>query len=340
MTLAGKLDECDSDEKLAGKTSQSSGSADLDNSMLVTNVSRAESTDNSFLEAERLCRLQEEMESELNSTMLFDVEPPSGLWNQSMVTFARGEEKGKEESGGERDLEPSDQLSEGDESEEDEQEVSIDIPMLQLVAMNRPSTIIEETSSQCLSTLNRTPDEASKGSELQSEESSTSHTSLAIQRPESCVSFKEKAKQRETLVFKHRKFFTDDDRESTNSPVASSQTSEQQTPREKSDLILFDENSSTPSRKFNDTLEEIDFFMENGKTTLNQTPLTQRNKNVSILPTPLFSCKRSRVLSELATREAFPMSKRGPLLDLFGSPNRSGNPQPHPWTDPTHHEPT
>lgn len=71
--------------------------------------------------------------------------------------------------------------------------------------------------------------------------------------------------------------------------------------------------------KFNNTLERVEYFLEKGKQLLEETPVAHRKSHhTSLLETPLFSCKRKRLISEMAS-EMLPLPKRGPLID-FSTP--------------------
>lgn len=321
-------------ETIKNDTPKKSNRINLDNSMFPMNISRAESTDDSFLEMERMCRFEEQVEeANANGTMLFDIEPPSELWNQSFMMPTTKETicENKENE----DLQKQtivEEAEDGDEEEESREE-SIELSPFEMVALTRPSTIIEETSSQCISTANQT-EESNKSSTIDSTQSSSkSLNSTGSYRSflQNSNSFQEKSHKRETLVFKHRKFFTDEDEQLIFSPSASDRKTKKLislTPvQEKKDLMRFDENVSNPQSQFNNTLEEVEYFMDQEKKNLQQTPLAFRDKNVSIQQTPLFSCKRSRIITEMATREILPIPKRGPLLNFYDSPKGSGNPK-------------
>lgn len=281
-------------------------------------------SDDSFLELERQCELEEEQQKRMldaaaDRTMLFDIEPPSELWDQSIVETAQLEQIHEEET---PELSP-----------------------VKMVHLLRPSTIIEETSSQCNSTQSTMEKEES----LTSFSSSDTSVNSTIERPfgkrnsNNLSMAKSQANRRETMMFKKRKFFNDENDEpelrsmkfappklsiSPEKVLANSKCEESANEiTTDQELIRFDESvMETPDRdQFNDTIEEMDFFMAKGKKLLEQTPIGKRSANFSVLETPLFSCKRSRIISEMAALEMFPPPKRGPLLDLFSSPDERAN---------------
>lgn len=328
-TLLKKFEESESFLKSSPAKAGTPRKYDMENSMLFTNISRADSTDDSFLENERLCKFEELVEeANANGTMIFDVEPPSELWNQSVMMPTLRESICENKKQSQEDIQK--QTIYEEQEEEESRDESIELSPLEMVALTRPSTIIEETSSQCISTGNRT-ENTNKSSSIDLSRNSPKSQSSSSYRStvDNSSSFKEKAHKRETLVFKHRKFFTEEDEKLIFSPSRHHTRSQiKLTPlREKEDLIQFDENAATPQPKFNDTLEEMEYFMEKGKQIMEQTPLASRDKNASVLPTPMFSCKRSRILSEVAAREFQPIPKRGPLLNLFDSPKGSSSPR-------------
>lgn len=80
-----------------------------------------------------------------------------------------------------------------------------------------------------------------------------------------------------------------------------------------------DDNGGDDKDQFNNTLERVDFLLEKGKQILEETPISKRSRDThhqSMFETPLFSCKRKRLLSEMASMEMLPLPKRGPLIDL------------------------
>lgn len=81
-------------------------------------------------------------------------------------------------------------------------------------------------------------------------------------------------------------------------------------------------NGGDDKDQFNNTLERVDFLLEKGKQILEETPISKRSRDThhqSMFETPLFSCKRKRLLSEMASMEMLPLPKRGPLID-FSTP--------------------
>lgn len=81
-------------------------------------------------------------------------------------------------------------------------------------------------------------------------------------------------------------------------------------------------NGGEDKDQFNNTLERVDYLLEKGKKILEETPISKRtrdNHHQSMFETPLFSCKRKRLISEMASMEMLPIPKRGPLID-FSTP--------------------
>lgn len=319
------------------------GNGVLENSIHVKrNVRLSEVTDESFLEMERQCNLAEKQQQQINDakndTQLFDIEPPSELWEESVLTppileCIRNEEK------------------------------SIEMSPVKLIGLIRPSTIIEETSSQFSSvddnTTNKNEHTASSNQSSTPTSplsqisrhftSSPSTTTDSIVKQISPLElsevyqneerkeklpFKDKKNmrnRRETIAFKKRKykFFTDENESNYTSRYG---TPDPKTPQPRAnkcntpDLINLNESiacdENSVRNEFNDTIEAMDFFMEEGKRLIEQTPINNKNSlQQSMLETPLFSCKRSRLLSEMAAIEMMPLSKRGPLLNLLNSPD-------------------
>lgn len=138
----------------------------------------------------------------------------------------------------------------------------------------------------------------------------------------------ESKKKRETMMFTKRKykFFKDENDQSNlsiNSPKTPATNTNDLISMEQSPLVAYE----TPTRnQFNDTFEAVEFFMEKGKQLLEQTPQAKSGVNRTLLETPMFSCKRTRILSEMAAAVMQPIPKRGPLIDLYSSPDSTACP--------------
>lgn len=318
-------------------------------SVLGTPTNRIDETwcqvsDESFLEMERQCDFETTIRKGNNTndnlptfdeTQLFDVDPPSEFWNQTNPSL--------------------DKIS-----PDSSQEIT---PVVW-----RPSTIIEETSSQ-MSSMNK-GDSVSSTSAVSAtsapvaaianvapnEISDDGHKkNLSISSTNSTNSSGSYKSATDILTDSLRvtkrkyKFFEDMENDST--PIASHRR--QDNPNNGSNRRFFNNSNSnspmmrtgvktpvtlrklderkssekncwgdTPKRnnsQFNDTLEAIDFIIEEGKRH------EDARNNTTIAPTPLFSCKRTRILNELAAVEMASFSRRGPLIDLMASPNSDNN---------------
>lgn len=311
---------------------------DLENSMLfpITDKSSHDLStgEDSFLAMERLCNMEDKKEQMINAndTVLFEVEPPSELWNQT--------------------VNPNSMNLLPDENE------TFELSPVKYIGLVRPSTIIEETSSQLNSISKNNNSSASsstksingsskllsidEGSE-ESNKTTENHiktlNSIDVQPLKS-----HRRSRRETFAFKRRNytFFGDENLQAideSESYVSRDNDSEIETPKQKplseiqtpkEDLIEFgdaDESNDDP-QQFNDTMEAVDFFIKKGKKIIEQTPVADRNvfQRSVIMETPLFSCKRKRILSEMANTELLPLPKRGPLID-FSTPDNSSRRQ-------------
>lgn len=297
-------------------------------------------SDESFLEMERKCNMDETLRAtdrpeSFEETQLFDIDPPSEFWNQTIPTFDI------------LDRTASQQIAASEEH-------SLSTDSSTAMHIRRPSTIVEETSSQMSSST------ASVASSLSS---SVKSRILAEQKSvndcgspksehnstNSSSSFRSTTDDLiDTLSIKKRKYKFFADEEITPKVTLSKSVSVRPnmpciTPstvtKRARPLYLQDSKTNTPdskqssnqgtpimgtpcntNRQFNDTLEAIDFMIEEGKRQ------EEAKKNTTIAPTPLFSCKRSRVLNELAAAEMASFSRRGPLIDLMGSPNMDRSP--------------
>lgn len=386
--------------------------AELDNSMMFDKVLNRSWDDlsggeDSFLALERQCRMDDKKERLLNAndTMLFDVEPPSELWNQTVNQSL-----------------PIDTL---DQSQDEE---TIEMSPVKYVGLTRPSTIIEETSSQmeslskhsssstttntatksslyatasmvnestastastasavtakessnrsCEVSLNKS--QMAKADTLSSSSLSLSSSNLSKVSPLSSqnlhTSTKAERQRRGTFAFKRANytFFPNenlDPIDESDSLIDDNNLSRSKSERghhietpkhlqtkkspvkaaevRKKDLLDFGtpakeaadsaistsdnaevsdtdtdhsiSNEEDDKDQFNNTLERVDYLLEKGKKILEETPICKRSRDHSMFETPLFSCKRKRLLSEMASMEMLPLPKRGPLID-FSTP--------------------
>lgn len=276
-------------------------------------------SDESFLEMERQCNMDATMKVEkpasFDETQLFDVDPPSEFWNSTIQqSFAVADQTPSEAS-----------------------ENSV-------LVVRRPSTIVEETSSQ-MSSMNRVNTTTSSTSSSIVTANNESHIVNRNNSTTSSGSFKSAANDfSDSLRLAKRKYRFFEDEEATPKVTVNSErstvltpspidtvtkrrrpfftTSNTNTPESKRPLDDTDDDRTpcNTNRQFNDTLEAIDFMLEEGKRR------EDAKKNATIAPTPLFSCKRTRVLNEMATTEILSFSRRGPLIDLMGTPNTDRKP--------------
>ncbi|XP_055303389.1 uncharacterized protein LOC129569026 [Sitodiplosis mosellana] len=324
----------------------------LDNSMIffgrVNKSWRDVSGEDSFLAMERQCNMEDKTERIINAndTLLFDIEPPAELWNQTVnqSDTVEGLDKSKDKN---------DYKDEYDEEKDDGDE-TIEISPVKYIGLIRPSTIIEETSSQLdsynkngstlLSTKSSLYETASINesvngnssksiddlsvdgkssatdvvqlikndgieSDSKKENGSNANHEDAIASPfdKQCA----ERQRRGTFAFKRDNytFFPDQNLE----PIDESGANRS--------LIDFgakskDDNSIENEDQFNNTLERVDYLLERGKQIWEETPIAKRSTHhQSLMETPLFSCKRKRLLNEMASIEMLPLAKRGPLID-------------------------
>lgn len=377
---------------------------ELDNSMMFgkeinKSWNNLSGDEDSFLALERQCNMDDKKERLLNAndTMLFDVEPPSELWNQTV-----------------------NQSLTIDTLDYSNDEETIEISPVTYVGLTRPSTIIEETSSQmdsssknssssttntatksslyatasminessaaakessiksCGASFNRSQTAKTEPSSSLSSSSlySLSSSSLSKISPLSSqnvqTSTKDERQRRGTFAFKRANytFFPNENLDPINesecliedNDVSNSKSVRVQhveTPKNlrsktpikaseirKKDLVDLDfstppnsnpatklvtaeveatdanDNNGDDKDQFNNTLERVDYLLEKGKQIFEETPIAKRsrdNHHQSMFETPLFSCKRKRLLSEMASMEMLPLPKRGPLID-FSTP--------------------
>lgn len=294
-------------------------------------------SDESFLEMEQKCNMETTINcsqaSSVNETLLFDVDPPSEFWNQTM--------------------DPSLAIQSPPENMQDSK------PMV----VWRPSTIIEETSSQ-MSSLNKGNDgsTSSKGND-------SSSTAINNQNDSKKSSNSSSGRSKSSLgdvddmfkVTKRKYKFFADENDATPTPRYRSKENTTATPLKMFELDnpasgnlitpvsvkfgtpansnldtptashLSDDSQFTPADKrhcdsrrrhdrFNDTLEAIDFFIEEGKRQ------EDSKSNVSIAATPLFSCKRTKILNQFAAEQMATFPRRGPLINLMSPPRSDQSP--------------
>ncbi|XP_055295311.1 uncharacterized protein LOC129565019 [Sitodiplosis mosellana] len=363
-------------ESLGSMPVKRAAAIELENSMMVfskVNKSWNELSDgeDSFLALERQCNMDDKRDQLINAndTLLFDVEPPSELWNQTINQTLV--------------------VTNLNNSEIDDD--TIEISPAVHIGVTHPSTIIEETSSQidsasksvdssssARSSFNDTASTIETVKELSTKSCDTSKESnLSGQRArispltqQNTKNNKVERQRRGTFAFKRANytFFPDENLMPINESIAS-KTSTSENVGSKSNgsksvasqsagsQILTLQCVTTPNQcvtstskvipklididiepnnaknknndeddedQFNNTLERVDYLLEKGKQILDETPVAKRSihHNSQLLETPLFSCKRKRLLSEMAA-EMLPLPKRGPLID-FSTPEVTG----------------
>lgn len=317
---------------------------ELENSMMflsqVNKSWREASGEDSFLALERQCNMDDKTERLINAndTLLFDIEPPAELWNQTV-----------EQSGSVDDSDRSENKNDSEQGNEvkDESEETIEISPVKYIGLIRPSTIIEETSSQLVSyngsssttksslyetaSLNESVNGKSSvfdqlvendaiengpknGDESNSKQENATASPLDKQSVE--------RQRRGTFAFKRDNytFFPNENFEAIDESASFCED------EVKNSSIDFGINSTDGDDnienedQFNNTLERVDYLLEKGKQILEETPIAKRSSHhQSLLETPLFSCKRKRLLNEMASIEMLPLAKRGPLID-FSTP--------------------
>lgn len=305
--------------------------ADLDNSMMQlckankswNNLSVAE---DSFLALERQCNMEDKHARLMNAndTFLFDVEPPSDLWNQSVNQSLA--------------------IANLDKTQDEDTDEPIEKSPVDYMPHIRPSTIIEETSSQMNSisksanssaaTTKSSFDETQSiietvkeskpprkicdiSTEINSSNEEVRILPLCQQNPQAKKSDRQR---RGTFAFKRSNytFFPDENLMPINESVSFVENELNEISNENS-CVLHEDSVEDDADKFNNTLERVDYLLEKGKRILEETPVAKKNiHHTSLLETPLFSCKRKRLISEMAS-EMLPPPKRGPLID-FSTP--------------------
>lgn len=291
--------------------------SELENSMMFRkenkswrNLSNAE---DSFLTMEWQCQMEDKQDRLINSndTLLFDVEPPSELWNQTDN--------------------PTEDL---DKTEDEYEDSTTEISPVKYIGLIRPSTIIEETSSQFdLSSKNVSSlamksslfETASINESVKKEPANSCHNgneSKSNEKEHNSPSSVTERQRRGTFAFKRTNytFFPNENPDSINECKQFSENLKEKTPNKyvhNSETNSTSENSKNEDQ-FNNTLERVDYLLEMGKQIQEETPVTKRH-DLSLLDPPLLSCKRKRLLNEMASIEMLPQPKRGLLLD-FSTP--------------------
>lgn len=322
---------------------------ELENSMMFGKVNRSGcnvSGEDSFLVLERQCNMETKKEQLINAndTLLFDIEPPSELWNQTVNQSDAVEDLDQSQDKNDSKYDFEEEKEDGDET--------IEISPVKYIGLIRPSTIIEETSSQMYS-YNRNDSSTTTKSSLYETASVDSKRSKSVVEllkndengikcetneenesklnrdnamtsstdKESSEAINSERQRRGTFAFKRANytFFPDENLEVINESGCFSEIETNK------NLIVLetkskDDNSIENEDQFNNTLERVDYFLEKGRQILEETPISKRNSHHhSLMETPLFSCKRKRLLNEMASIEMLPLAKRGLLID-FSSP--------------------
>ncbi|XP_031619040.1 uncharacterized protein LOC116338108 [Contarinia nasturtii] len=305
--------------------------AELENSMMFPKQTQSwndlSDGEDSFLEMERQCKMEDKHERLMNAndTMLFDVEPPSELFDQTVN----------------HSIVNLDETQDG----------TVESSPFKFNGFLRPSTIIEETSSQLdstgksansqlgssgksatsqLSTTTKLSDDDTKSTIKECSinasnvsEESESKTKISPLRE---ANSQANSERRGTFAFKRKNhtFFPsvnlisidESDDSLTNDKTPTRQLINIQANVDDKDIRNINEDDQD---QFNNTLERVDYILEKGKQLLEETPAKRHNHHNSLLETPLFSCKRKRMISEMASNEMLPLPKRGPLID-FSTP--------------------
>lgn len=339
-------------ESLGSVPAKKEAAVELENSMMFSKQNKSwndlSGGEDSFLALERQCNMDDKRERLLNAndTLLFDIEPPSELWNQTVnqsLTIAALNQSQDEDD-------------------------TIEISPVKYIGMIRPSTIIEETSSQfesssknCSASTSATKssfyatasiDESFKDCSakscdysMSSKTSQTNPKVSPLSQQNSQISMGER-QRRGTFAFKRANytFFPNENLEPINESASfseelcteSSNNLNVETPKHpklelpviatpKKELLASETDAKAAHTEdgedqFNNTLERVDYLLEKGKQILEETPVAKRSiHHQSMLETPLFSCKRKRLLNEMASIEMLPLPKRGPLID-FSTP--------------------
>lgn len=340
--------KCDSSTESSGceqknniETNHRAIGVEVENSMLFDKTNKSlfpDGGDESFLALERQCNVndkEQRLNVNENETILFDIEPPSELWNQTANLTTNTTNY--------NDISEDDILNETEDDNldktEDENEhigehengdETIEMSPVKYIGLIRPSTIIEETSSQFES--------SSKNSSKSDTKSSLYKTASTIndsENDELKISCEPTAKmpneetsrtdrqKRRTFAFKRTNhvFFPDVNLSPINECAAVYEDGK--TPikmLQNNKTNEYDENSIKNEDQFNNTLERVDFLLEKGKQMIEESANANRSSlHHSLLETPTFSCKRKRLLNEMASMEMLPLAKREPLIDHWTS---------------------
>lgn len=289
---------------------------ELDNSMMfkktINDLSRAE---DSFLALEQRCN-NEDKHARLindNETTLFDIEPPSELWNQ---TENPEEDFNKTEDG-------------LDKTEDEFEDGSIEISPIKYIGLIRPSTIIEETSSQfessstnvsslIKSSLYETASINESGIELSTEsrnEIKTNYMEFKTPPERKSITKIAEFQNRGTFAFKRSNYtFFPDENQSPFNKITSFPEIVKELITNKNVQDLSPSDNSEDEDQFNNTLERVDYLLEKGKGILGGTPVADRHQ-INLLGESVFSCKRKRLITEMASIEMLPISKRGTRIN-------------------------
>ncbi|XP_031634307.1 uncharacterized protein LOC116347733 [Contarinia nasturtii] len=324
---------------------------ECENSMIFGKENKTLLPDDSFLVLEQQCDVNDKKEGLLNinenETILFDIEPPSDLWNQTVNQTA--DTTDAEDDNLDKTQDENANINDNANEIDDE---TIEISPVKYIGLIRPSTIIEETSSQFESSSQNSSESVSKSSlhktastinESVNDEPKITSTlnkseSMEVRAMDLQPSNDERQKRR-TFAFKrtNHTFFPDINLDPINECAVSDEEANTETPikiSQRDKLISTDVNNTEDENSFNNTLERVDFFLEKGKQIIEEeTANAQRNHlHHSLLETPTFSSKRKLLLNEMASFEMLPLAKRGPLIDYI-TPNISKQKRTHKFFD-------
>lgn len=294
----------------------------FENSMIFGKGNVDSNADDSFLALERQCNMEDKLVSDdANDTLLFDIEPPSELWNQTVNQSSSISQLNRTQ----------------DEYNEDG---TIEISPVKYIGLIRPSTIIEETSSQFESSSKTASSLATKSSLYETASTNEAEEllieSVASERvdnaepllPEENTHKLSDRQRRGTFAFKRADytFFPAESLDAINENTSYSKDASINTPLKNNKIpskeeIDNDSKSEDDEDQFNNTLERVEYLLEKGKQILEETPIAKRSIHQSFLETPHFSCKRKRLLNDMASIEMFPLSKRAPRTP-FLSPRK------------------
>lgn len=302
--------------------SEKSVNHELENSMMFGKVNRSWNEDeDSFLALERQCNMETKKEQLINAndTLLFDIEPPSELWNQTINQSDAIEDldQSQNENNSKYDC---------DEEEEDGDE-TIEISPVKYIGLMRQSTIIEETSSQMYS-YNRNGSSSTTKSSLyetasinetgksfksidglsldskssksvvdlltendrneiecktNEENGSKLNRDNAMTSPtdkQSLEAINSERQRRGTFAFKRANYTFFPD-ENLEPINESGSFSEIETNKNLIELETKSKNDDSIENEdqFNNTLERVDYFLEKGRQILEDTPIAKRNSH-------------------------------------------------------------